>query len=332
MLSHRANGNGHGTDAVGAKTARFSTFARALAVLLLVSSASYLGFGETTGWLNPSAEAGEFAKATNAFYDDNSVADLDNAQTHQFWGYGVTLPAGAIIHGIEVRVDAERVTQEAAEIQLEVSWDGGLSWTSTGHSTGSLSPTMSTHIAGSPTDTWDRSWFPSEFEDGSFRVRAMVISAGTGKVVKLDWLPVAITYDTQTLELSTQSLDFAPLTLADFDSGFQEIAPAQTLTVSSSCSWVITIQAASTAWVYVGSFADPFKPCADLEWMSTSVHPSVTYVSGSYSGLSTSPTLVASGDAGSEIPVVLDARMLVSYALDPPGDYSIEITYVLTTP
>lgn len=337
MSSRRVNGIEHEDhDAVGARAAGNALRVRCaqgvLAVTLMMLALSSLAFGETTGWLNPSAEAGDFGKAANAFYDDTSVADLDNADTHQYWGYGIDLPTGSVIHGIEIRVDAERTTQEATEILLELSWDGGMSWTSTGHTTGALTATMGTYVAGGPADGWGRSWSPSDLADASFRVRATVSSAGTGKVAKLDWIAVAVSYDAQLLELSTQSLDFGPLTLVDFEAGFQEKAPAQTLTISSGSSWVLTIQAASVAWTYTGAHGDPLKPCGDLAWRSASANPLTTYVNTSYANLTTGPVLVASGNAGSSIEVTVDARMLVGFASDPPGDYAIEITYVLTTP
>ena len=333
----RANGIEHeDPDAVGARAAgndlRVRRTLGILAVTLSVLALSGLAFGETTGWRNPSAEAGDFGKPTRAFYDDTLVADVDTSDTHQFWGYGIAIPASAVVQGIEVRVDAECVTQEATELQLELSWNDGLSWTSTGHSTGPLTAAISTSIVGGTADTWDRSWTSSDLADGSFRVRVTCISAGTGKVVKLDWISVAITYDTQTLELNTQSLDFDPLSLADFEAGFQEKALAQTLTISSGSSWVLTIQAANVAWTYTGAHVDPLKPCADLEWRSASADPLTTYVNTAYASLSTGPVLVASGNAGSLIEVTVDARMLVDFASDPPGDYAIEITYVLTTP
>jgi len=73
---------------------------------------------------------GVFSDPTNAYADSGDYATATNGQVHQYYGYNFTIPDGATINGIEVRLDAWRETFTDASIAVELSWDGGGNWTS----------------------------------------------------------------------------------------------------------------------------------------------------------------------------------------------------------
>ena len=127
----------------------------------------------------------------------------------------------------------------------------------------------------------------------------------------------------QAFSFSTSSVDFGTLTESDFDTGWDEVLSAQTITVKSNVAWQVTVKAGAATWGFTPSAGDPdpLKPCSDLEWKS----------SGSYAGLTTTDAQAGSGSAGSGLTIGMDFRMLVSYVNDPPGAYSLTVVYTLST-
>jgi hypothetical protein len=86
-----------------------------------------------------------------------------------------------------------RVTYTAAndeQIRVDVTWDGGTSWSSK----------QTTNLNGTETTYWvdvtsDTTWTPTKLGDANFQVRvdAMTVGADPGDV-RLDWIPVEVTY------------------------------------------------------------------------------------------------------------------------------------------
>ena len=172
----------------------------------------------SAGFLSPSAEAAVTAGSgdndgfqvtpTNVFANDGAYAGDTNSGTsnattctstakdrHQFYNYGFSLPGGATINGIEVRLDAwADSTQKAPFICVELSWDGGATWTAVPQTTSTLGTTEATFILGSASDTWGRTWTDTEFTDANFRVRITNVANSAQRDFRLDWLPVQVTY------------------------------------------------------------------------------------------------------------------------------------------
>lgn len=67
---------------------------------------------------------------------------------HRFREYGVALPTGASIKGIEVRLDAQAdSTSGTRRMCVQLSWNGGLSWTSA-KTTSALTTSEATYVLG----------------------------------------------------------------------------------------------------------------------------------------------------------------------------------------
>ena len=120
---------------------------------LTVSPGGGGGGGGDTGLRSPTANAavsggdgnGFESSPANAHADDALNAVDNNSGTgssmsctstskdkHQFSNYGFTFPAGVSIRGIEVRLDAGAdSTSSSPKMCVQVSWDGGTTWTST---------------------------------------------------------------------------------------------------------------------------------------------------------------------------------------------------------
>ena len=111
---------------------------------------------------------------------------------HRFFNYGIALPAGATVQGIEVRLDS-RVdsTSGSPRMCVELSWDGGVHWTAP-LATSTLSTTMATRMLGSATSAWGRTWTPAELSNANFRVRVTDVANSTTRDFSLDWVAVRV--------------------------------------------------------------------------------------------------------------------------------------------
>ena len=174
------------------------------------------GGGTTnTGLLSPTANAADSAgdgngfesNPGNAMADDASNAVDNNSGTtsstsctstgrdkHRFFNYGITLPSGATVKGIEVRLDA-RVddTSGSPRMCVELSWDGGVSWTAP-LATSTLSKSMASRTLGGAANTWGRMWTPAELSNANFRVRITNAANSTARDFTLDWVAVRVSY------------------------------------------------------------------------------------------------------------------------------------------
>ncbi|MBI4760880.1 MAG: S8 family serine peptidase [Chloroflexota bacterium] len=171
----------------------------------------------STGYLSPSANAavtsgsgdnnGYESSPANAYANDGAVATDLNSGTgtsttytstqkdrHVFYNYGFSIPSGATITGIEVRVDARADKASGTrQIYVQFSWDGGVTWT-TALSTPNLGTSEATYILGGTTNTWGRTWSASDFSNANFRVRVIDVSSNNARDFYLDWIAVNVTY------------------------------------------------------------------------------------------------------------------------------------------
>ena len=76
---------------------------------------------------------------------------------------------------------------------LELSWDGGVTWTSA-KTTPTLTTSDTTYVLGAATDTWGRTWTTSDFLDASFRLRITNVAPSNARDFRLDWVAVQVTY------------------------------------------------------------------------------------------------------------------------------------------
>jgi hypothetical protein len=106
----------------------------------------------------------------------------------------VSVPAGATIDGVEVRLDAlVDSTTGSPRMCVQLSRDGGATWT-TGKTSPLLTTAEGTYILGSATDKWGQTWTAANVSDASFRVRVIDIAANTSRDFSLDWVAVRVSY------------------------------------------------------------------------------------------------------------------------------------------
>jgi RHS repeat-associated protein len=168
-----------------------------------------------TGWVSPAANAavtsagdhnGFETNPANAYSDDTAFAVDANSGTnnstscsdsgkdqHVYYAYNLsTIPNGSTILGIEVRLDMKvNSTSGAPKSCLELSWDGGASWTAP-ETSNAFTTSVATYILGGASNTWGRTWTTSELSN--LRVRITNVSSKTTSSFSLDWIPVRVSY------------------------------------------------------------------------------------------------------------------------------------------
>jgi len=166
-------------------------------------------FSGDTGFLSPSAQAADTggdgngfeSSPTNAFADDVAYASNINGRDdrHRYYNYGISLASGCNVTGIEVRLDWWLdSTSQSNTMSVELSWDGGTSWTAAKTDS---TETITEHIAvlGGTADSWAHTWTLAQLSDANFRLR--IESGCSGQPAGcntrdyfLDWVPVKAHY------------------------------------------------------------------------------------------------------------------------------------------
>ncbi len=186
-----------------------------IAVVLIVALAVVLvsisgALADDTGWKNPSDNAADTGGDGDGFENNPGYAYHDGApgvasninnggvftgnDRHRYFDYGFSIPSGSTIDGIEVQLDWYLDSRSGTNrMHVELSWDGGLSWT-TAKKDSTETTTEHTTVLGGPTDTWGRSWSTSDFSDDNFRVRLRCYSQYKTRDFYLDWVPVKVYY------------------------------------------------------------------------------------------------------------------------------------------
>jgi hypothetical protein len=147
--------------------------------------------GFQSGATNACADGGGAAIDTSSGIGSNSSCTSSKVDKHRFYNFGIVLAPGAAITGIEVRLDAFRGSSGAGNMCVQLSWDGGASWTAA-KTIPLLTTSEQSYLIGSPTDTWGRAWTAANLSNANFRVR--VINVGSnGTSFNLDWVAVKVT-------------------------------------------------------------------------------------------------------------------------------------------
>ena len=138
---------------------------------------AYSGSLPDTGWLAPSAvgeTTGQWDDPLNAQSSDNNRTDAAFGEVQDYRNFGVDLSSvtNTVIGGIEVNIEAYTVAVTPG-LTVQLSWDGGSSWTEGRSLSWDAAFGDVDQVAGSTTDTWGRVWAADELNDDNFRVRVI---------------------------------------------------------------------------------------------------------------------------------------------------------------
>jgi hypothetical protein len=154
--------------------------------------------GDSNGYEASSSNAymdnGLFAVDNNSGTNTSSSCTNAGKDKHQFYNYSVTIPSGAAVKGIEVRLDAKADDASGSpKICVQLSWDGGTKWTSA-KSTTTLTTSEAIYILGGATDTWGHAWTPNQLGNATFRLQVVDVATSTTRDFSLDWVAVRVIY------------------------------------------------------------------------------------------------------------------------------------------
>jgi hypothetical protein len=121
----------------------------------------------------------------------------------------------------------------------------------------------------------------------------------------------------------TASTYTAATTDMDQATGLATFTPIS-LTVQANRAWTVQVNGNAAFWTAsAGAWAS--KPVSDLIWSLTPAGPTTA--------VSTTPTTLTTGSAGPGSPgVTVYMRPIAHWATDKPGNYSMTVTFTMTTP
>lgn len=167
---------------------------------------------DVTAWTHPTnCDAGaDWSSCANAEVDD-TASSFPSVDGHQntwdtFKDSAETsslldeLPSDLTsIDGIEVEIRGRDDFDGAgAFTQIDLSWDGGTTWTTQQRNptgTTDYASTATDYITGGASDTWGRTWSRSEFSDANFVVRLEAdTDDGFAADTDVEFIEVRVTY------------------------------------------------------------------------------------------------------------------------------------------
>jgi len=89
---------------------------------------------------------------------------------------------------LHMKVDS---TSGSPKSCIELSWNGGTTWTAAKTSS-TFTTSEASYILGGAADTWGRTWTQAEL--ANLRVRITNVASNTSRDFSLDWIPVRVTY------------------------------------------------------------------------------------------------------------------------------------------
>jgi len=271
------------------------------------------GGGSSAGYNSPSANARDSGGDGNGFESSPSNAHADDAASaadinsgsgtgtsctssgkdrHRFFNYGFSIPAGASVTGVEVRLDARAdSTSGSPRMCVQLSWDGGTTWTAA-KATAALGTSMTTFTLGGVSDPWGRTWSAANLADASFRVRVINVSSSTSRDFFLDWVGVRPHYTITTsapASLSAVSVSPSTVTGGSASNGTVTLtatAPAGGAVVSLASSNTSAATVPTSVTVAAGATSATFAAATSPVASNTSAT-----ITASYAGTSRTTTL-----------------------------------------
>jgi|GEM_PF-1265713 len=164
----------------------------------------------STGFVSPTAQSAATGGDGNGFevnpekaFSNDHPAGLSGAaqnndggaDRHIYTGYQFNLPPGATIVGIQVRADWWLdSTAGTNSLGVELSWDGGATWTTSKIDSLESTAATNTRILGRASDLWGHTWTVPEVSATNFKVRLTMNATQATRDFYLDWIPVSVAY------------------------------------------------------------------------------------------------------------------------------------------
>ena len=154
------------------------------------------GDGYETNADNACSSNGAVAVDANTGSSGRSMSCANAANDRErYWGYAFGLPGSVTsIDGVTVRADAGMNNNGgSSNLCVQLSWDGGTSWT-TAKSVTLSGSAIASYTFGSSSDTWGHTWTSGQLSTSSFRVRLIDATSNPNKDYRLDYVAVTVQY------------------------------------------------------------------------------------------------------------------------------------------
>jgi len=138
-----------------------------------------------------------------------TAGTLNGYKTHNDFNFDI--PSNATITGIELIQDVWDSSCTRDNWRGRLSWDNGTNYTSSNSIVNQITNTETARTLGSATDTWGRTWTPTEINSTNFRIENGLASANqciADSYFYDDWTRVRITYNTSSTPATTEQTFF----------------------------------------------------------------------------------------------------------------------------
>ncbi len=219
-----------------------------------VTSSAGDGDGFESNPTNAYANDGVFAQDINSGTGTSTSCSGSTKDKHLFYNYNLSIPSGSTIEGIEVHLDAKAdSTTGSPKLCVQLSWDGGSSWTSA-KSTATLTTSEARYVLGGPSTLWSRSWTAGNFSNTNFRVRVASVASSTSRDFDLDWVGAKVTVSGSGGSVVVPDIAVTP---ANHGYGTQSVGTSvtQSFTVSNSGTDDLVVGASTLTGPNTAAFA-----------------------------------------------------------------------------
>jgi len=181
-------GSGDATDPVTKQYTTTVNNTMAVDVAGCGNSGSYTATGQTERYDAASASTATGAGGTRLVATAGTVTNS--------WNYSSTVNRQAML---VCGVQSYTYQSSFEQIRVDVSWDGGSSWSNKATTTTTaLEATYWYDVTAAPPGGWT----PAKLANGQLQVRADAVTVGSASTVSLDWLPVEVTYTPAVPDIS----------------------------------------------------------------------------------------------------------------------------------
>ena len=161
--------------------------------------AGYDSSSLNTGYLSPTTtglDYNSWNNPTGAYNNDgNRTSELSNYQFQDWGNFGFSIPVNATIEGIQASIEGSTSSfTYPVTARVRISYNGGTGFYAPSYREISFSSTSDSYkTAGSSTDTWGRSWSPSEFSNSNFMI--LIEKRGSSSAtLRVDHIQVRVYY------------------------------------------------------------------------------------------------------------------------------------------
>jgi hypothetical protein len=146
------------------------------------------GFFAATNVTTPSGWSG-WTNASNGYTQDSAYATANAAAASDYFNFGFSVPSSDVVNGFTIKILGS-ASGAGGTVGAELSWNGGTSTTTSGVVTSAFTTTDTVYTLGSASNTFGRTWTPSELSNANFHLR--IKATPSSNTLKIDAIQVNV--------------------------------------------------------------------------------------------------------------------------------------------